>query len=67
MPRLVNEKKGLLALVLFSLGIFIFYRTELFAAPVRISEKGLGGIILSILLLVTGILVITRAIRKVEP
>jgi hypothetical protein len=65
MPHFVNEKKALLALALISLGILILTQTKLFAAPIIISEKGLGLLLLSMALLIIGSRLIAKAIRRV--
>lgn len=65
MSHLVNERKGLLALCLISLGIFLLSQSKLFAAPVLVSEKGLGLLLLSVVLMVSGSVLVAKAIHRV--
>ena len=65
MPHLINERKLLLAVCLIGLGVLILSRTKLFAAPVVVSEKGLGLLLLVVVLVVSGFVLIGKAIRKV--
>lgn len=65
MPHLVNERKALLALCLIGLGTLVLTQLKLFAAPVLVSEKGLGLLLLSGVLLVSGAVLAAKAIRSV--
>lgn len=64
MTHLVNERKVLLAVCLISLGVLILTQIKLFAAPVVVSEKGLGLLLLVVVLLVSGFVLVAKAIRK---
>lgn len=65
MPHLVNERKALLAVCFISLAIFSITQIKLVAAPVLVSEKGLGLLFLSMVLLVSGSVLVAKAIRGV--
>lgn len=65
MPHLVNERKALLAIGFISLAILILTQINLFAAPVLVSEKGLGLLLLSMILLTSGFVLVAKAIRRV--
>lgn len=65
MAHLVNERKVLLAVCFIGLGVLILSQTKLFAAPVVVSEKGLGLLLLVVVLLVSGFVLFAKAIRKV--
>jgi hypothetical protein len=65
MPHLVNEKKALLAIGFISLAILILTRVKLFAAPVLVSEKGLGLLLLAMVLLAGGFVLAAKGIRRV--
>lgn len=64
MASLVNERKVLMAICLISLGVLILTQIKLFAAPVVVSEKGLGLLLLVVVLLVSGFVLVAKAIRK---
>ena len=65
MLHLVNERKALWALCFIGFGILALTEIKLFAAPVMVSEKGLGLLLLALVLLVSGFVLIAKAIRKV--
>ena len=65
MPYLVHEKKALLALCFIGLGIWVLTQIKLLAAPVRISEKAIGLLLLAIILLGMGAVQIIRALRRI--
>lgn len=65
MPHLVNERKALLALCLIGLGILVLTQIKLFAAPVLVFEKGLGLLLLAMALLISGSVLVVKAIRRV--
>lgn len=65
MPHLVNERKAMLAISFISLAILTLTQVKLFAAPVLVSEKGLGLLLLAIVLLASGFVLVTKAIRRV--
>ncbi len=65
MPHLVNERKALFAICLISLAIFTLNQIKLFAAPILVSEKGLGLLLLAMMLLASGIVLVAKAIRRV--
>jgi hypothetical protein len=65
MPHLVNERKGSLAICIISLAIYTFTQIKLFATPVLVSEKGLALLILAIVLLISGFVLVAKAIQRV--
>jgi hypothetical protein len=65
MPHLVNERKGFLAICFISLAIYTLTRIKLFATPVLVSEKGLALLILAIVLLISGFVLVAKAIQRV--
>lgn len=65
MPHLVNETKALLAICFISLSILTLTQIKLFAAPVLVSEKGLGLLLLAMMLLACGMVLVAKAIRRV--
>jgi hypothetical protein len=65
MPHLVNERKALLAFCFISLAILTLTQIQLFATPVRVSEKGLGLLLLAMVLLASGMVLGAKAIRRV--
>jgi drug/metabolite transporter (DMT)-like permease len=65
MPHLINEKKAFLAICFISVAILMLAQIKLFAAPVLDSEKGLGLLLLAIILLASGFVLVTKAIRRV--
>jgi hypothetical protein len=66
MPQRVNERRIFLGLALISLAVFLVAKVRLSPTSVLISEKGLGLLFLALLLLVSGFLLVTKAIRKAE-
>jgi hypothetical protein len=66
MPQRVNERRIFLGLALISLAVFLVAKVRLSPTSVLISEKGLGLLFLALLLLVSGFLLVTKAISKAE-
>jgi hypothetical protein len=66
MHHLINERKVLLALCYIGLGVFVLTEMDLFARPVQVSEKGLAILLLAIVLFLSGFVLVTKAIRKVQ-
>ena len=66
MSHLVNERKALLALCLIGLGLLVLTQIKLFIKPVLASEKGMGLLLLAIVLLVSGTVLATKAIRRIQ-
>jgi hypothetical protein len=66
MPQRINERRILLGLALISLAVFLFAKARLYPTYLLISEKGLGLLFLALLLLVSGFLLVTKAIKKAE-
>jgi hypothetical protein len=65
MRHLVSERMIGLAVLIFVIGIFLVSQAFLFARPVLVSEKGLLLLILGIGLILSGVFVAVRSIRKV--
>lgn len=65
MPHLVNERKALWAICFIGLGMLVLARVKLFPAPVLVSEKSLGLLLLAIVLVIGGSVLAIQAVRKV--
>ena len=65
MRHLVNERKALLAVCCIGIGSLLLIQTKLFATPVLVSEKGLVFLLLALTLVVSGFVLIAKAIHKV--
>jgi len=64
MRHLVNERKAILAICFIACGILVLTQVKLFAAPVLVSEKSLGLLLLALVLLTSGCLLIAKAIQR---
>lgn len=60
----ISEKKLFLGIVLLLPGIFIFFNTAFFPAPVKISEKGLLFNLIAIVSLWLSVKVISKSIQR---
>ena len=65
MPTKVSEKKLFASVVLFISSFVLLFQVKLFDTPVRVSEKGLAFVIVSIVLMVVAVSLCKRAFTKV--
>jgi hypothetical protein len=66
MRHVINERKVFLAICFIGLGILLLTQLKLFAAPVVVSEKGLGLLLLAMVFLVSGSVLVAKAIRRIQ-
>lgn len=64
MPVKIFEKHGLIGIGLLFTSALIFWNTNLFSAPVRVSEKGLLIDLLAVVLLYAAIRFISRSMHR---
>jgi len=64
MPTKIAEKKLAVSLACLAAAIFIFSKTTIITTPVRVSEKGLGLLLVAVTLLAIAIRFFKRAIVK---
>jgi hypothetical protein len=62
MPAKVSERKLFLSLLFFAGAVILILNVNVFSAPVRISEKGLGLIVTAIALLGISVRMFRKAI-----
>ena len=65
MPAKVSEKKLIVGIVCFAMGILLFFNTALFTSPLLVSEKGMLYTAIALALVAVGIFSFKSSIHKV--
>jgi hypothetical protein len=64
MPYKISEKKLVIGIISFLLGLMVLFNTTLFPKPIQVSEIGILQTVFSIALIVLGVRFFRRAIVK---
>lgn len=65
MPAKISEKNVVVGFICLAIGIIILLNTTLFAAPIRVSEKGIVFYMVAFVIIAFGVRFFKRSAQKV--